>query len=221
LVQATYAIAPEWAAAARFGYIHTTYVGTPRLDDAWTGGATITYSVWLNFDKASTEGGSGAFTAGVVIHQMYDGTYVISHVIRGRWGALQRETIIRRIAEADAKLFKNLEVGIEQEPGSAGKESAEATVRNLAGHRVFVDRVSGSKEVRAQPFIAQVQNNNVSLVAGNWIREFLDECEAWPAATHKDQVDAAVGAFNRLVSTSGYDTTYAAFQPGFVDYDRR
>jgi hypothetical protein len=49
LVQATYAIAPEWAAAARLGYIHTTYVGTTRLDDAWTGGATITYSVWLNF----------------------------------------------------------------------------------------------------------------------------------------------------------------------------
>jgi hypothetical protein len=49
LVEATYALAPEWAAAARFGYIHTTYVGTPRLDDAWTGGATLSYSLWLNF----------------------------------------------------------------------------------------------------------------------------------------------------------------------------
>jgi hypothetical protein len=24
-------------------------VGTPRLDDAWTGGATLTYSLWVNF----------------------------------------------------------------------------------------------------------------------------------------------------------------------------
>jgi Putative beta-barrel porin 2 len=52
LVQATYAFGPEWAAAARFGYIHTTYVGSPRLDDAWTGGATITYSLWLNWALA-------------------------------------------------------------------------------------------------------------------------------------------------------------------------
>jgi hypothetical protein len=52
LVQATYALAPEWAAAARFGYIHTTYVGTTRLDDAWTGGATITYSLWVNWSLA-------------------------------------------------------------------------------------------------------------------------------------------------------------------------
>jgi hypothetical protein len=49
LLQATYGIAPEWAASARFGYIHTTYVGATRLDDAWLGGATITYSVWVNF----------------------------------------------------------------------------------------------------------------------------------------------------------------------------
>jgi predicted phage terminase large subunit-like protein len=155
------------------------------------------------------------------MHQMYDGTYVISHIARGRWGALERERKIKMLVDADGKLFHNYEVGVEQEPGSAGKESAEATVRNLAGKRVFIDRVTGNKEVRAQPFIAQVQNDNVRLVAGEWIHAFLDECESWPASAHKDQVDAAAGAFNRLTSTSGYDTTYAAFQPGFVDFDRR
>jgi predicted phage terminase large subunit-like protein len=168
-------------------------------------------------DKAATEGGSGAFTAAVVMHQMYDGTYVISHIARGRWGALEREKKIKALVDADGKLFKNYEVGVEQEPGSAGKESAEATVRNLAGKLVFVDRVTGSKEVRAQPFIAQVQNNNVWLAAGEWIHEFLDECEAWPAGTHKDQVDAAVGAFNRLASGPMYDTTYKAFDPYYRD----
>jgi len=172
-------------------------------------------------DKAATEGGSGAFTAAVVMHEMYDGTYVISHVVRGRWGALERERKIKILADADSKLFKNYEVGIEQEPGSAGKESAEATVRNLAGKRVFVDRVTGSKQVRAEPFLAQVQNNNVWLVAGRWNKDFLEECEVWPVGSYKDQVDAAVGAFNRLASTSDYDTSYAAFQPGFVDLDRR
>jgi hypothetical protein len=43
------------------------------VNDVDDGPADVhTYSVWLNFDKASTEGGSGAFTAGVVIHQMYE-----------------------------------------------------------------------------------------------------------------------------------------------------
>jgi Putative beta-barrel porin 2 len=49
LLQVTYALAREWAASARFGYIHTDFVGTFREDDAWTAGATITYSVWRNF----------------------------------------------------------------------------------------------------------------------------------------------------------------------------
>jgi hypothetical protein len=48
-LQATYALAREWAASARFGVIHTEYVDTGRLDDAWMGGATVTYSVWQNF----------------------------------------------------------------------------------------------------------------------------------------------------------------------------
>jgi phage terminase large subunit-like protein len=53
-----------------------------------------------------------------------------------------------------------------QKPGSGGKESAESTVRNLAGLRVFTDKPTGAKEVRAEPFVAQCQNDNVRLVAG-------------------------------------------------------
>ena len=132
------------------------------------------------------------------MNQMYDGSYVISHIARGRWGALEREKKIKALVEADNKLFTNYEVGVEQEPGSGGKESAEATVRNLAGKRVFVDRVTGSKEVRAEPFVAQVQNDNVRLVAGNWCHDFVDECESWPASTHKDQVDACLHPFLAL-----------------------
>jgi hypothetical protein len=49
LVHATYALAREWAASARFGYIRTEFVDTMRRDDAWMAGATITYSVWQNF----------------------------------------------------------------------------------------------------------------------------------------------------------------------------
>jgi hypothetical protein len=77
--------------------------------------------------------------------------------------------------------------------------------------------ITGKKEVRAEPFVAQCQGDNVRLVAGDWVSAFLDECEAWPASTHKDQVDACAGAFNHLTAGYGYDTTYRAFQPGYKD----
>jgi hypothetical protein len=48
LLQASYTIAPEWSANARFGYIRTQYVNNPRLDNAWTVGGTIEYSIWRN-----------------------------------------------------------------------------------------------------------------------------------------------------------------------------
>lgn len=171
------------------------------------------------------KGGSqdeGSYTAGVLMHKMQNGTFVISHIFRGQWSALEREQKIRLYCDADKKLLKtSYEVVIEQEPGSGGKESAENTIRMLAGMKVTADKVTGSKEVRAEPFVAQCQGDNVRLVGDGWYHAFIDECETWPAGKYKDQVDAAAGAFNTLTKGYGYDSTYAAWQPGFVDYDRR
>ena len=165
------------------------------------------------WDKGGSDGKDAAYTAGVLMHKMNDKTFVIAHVVRGRWSSLNREQRMREHAEADKKLSKNYMIVVEQEPGSAGKESAENTSRNLAGFRVYADRVTGSKQVRAEPFAAQVQAGNVFLRAGPWVEAFLDECETWPNGKYKDQVDAAAGAFNRLIKPYSYDTTYAGFNP--------
>jgi hypothetical protein len=76
------------------------------------------------WDKAGTEDG-GAYTAGALLHQLKDNRFVIEHVVRGQWSALQREEKIRFWAERDAKNSRPgaYEVGVEQEPGSGGKES--------------------------------------------------------------------------------------------------
>jgi predicted phage terminase large subunit-like protein len=165
---------------------------------------THTIRYW---DKAGTDAADNedaAYTAGARVHSMIDGTYVISHMVRGQWAALERETKIKTWAEADEAMFPGHEIYCEQEPGSGGKESAESTIRNLAGFRVYADKVTGHKEVRAEPFCAQVQGGNVYLVAGEWISDFLDECEVWPAAKWKDQVDAASGAFNKIATNTAY-----------------
>jgi predicted phage terminase large subunit-like protein len=111
---------------------------------------------------------------------------------------------LRGWAEIDASEFGLLEIFTEMEGGSGGKESAESTIRMLAGFRCYADRVTGDKVTRAEPFAAQVQNGSVGLVAGDWVTAFLDECETFPAGKWKDQIDAAAGAFSKLSTSTAY-----------------
>lgn len=158
------------------------------------------------WDKAGTKDG-GAYTAGVLMLRMRDDTYVVVDVRRGRWSALDRERMIRQTAEVDQKLYHLTRIYLEQEPGSGGKESAESSVRMLAGFSVEADRVIGAKEVRADPFAAQWQAGNVRLVLGDWNRDYLDEHEHFPVGKYKDQVDASTGAFNKIASKYRYPST--------------
>jgi len=149
------------------------------------------------WDKAGSTTKDAAYTAGVLMHLLTDGSYVVSDVVRGQWSALEREQRIKQTADADGRAVT---VWVEQEPGSGGKESAEATIRTLAGYRVYADRVTGSKEMRAEPYAAQVEAGNVTLVQGDWNRPFIQEHETFPAGSYKDQVDAAAGAFTKLAT---------------------
>lgn len=160
------------------------------------------------WDKAGTEGhAAGAYTCGVLMHLLQDGTTLIEDVIRGHWSALPREARIRQTAELDNR-NRLVETYVEQEPGSGGKESAEATVRSLRGYKVFADRATGKKEIRCEPYAAQVQAGNVAVLKADWNKPFWDEHEMWPNGKTKDQVDAAGAAFLKLtVRKSTYDST--------------
>jgi predicted phage terminase large subunit-like protein len=158
------------------------------------------------WDKAGTADG-GAFTVGVLMHWQHDGRFVIADVRRGQWAALDREKVIKSTAAIDKQTFPHHFIWVEQEPGSSGWESAQATIRMLAGFKVRADRVTGNKVDRAQPYAAQVQGGNVLLLAGEWNRVFLGEHETFPAGKFKDQVDAAAGAFSKLTTGSTYDTS--------------
>ncbi|OWY62994.1 hypothetical protein B7486_55465, partial [cyanobacterium TDX16] len=139
------------------------------------------------WDKAGTEG-AGAYSCGVLMGRSAEGLYFILDIIRGQWSAGQRESIIRDTAQADGR---SVPVWVEQEPGSGGKESAENTVRALAGWDAHAERVTGDKETRARPFAAQCEAGNVRLVKAPWNRDFIDEAIGFPSGRFKDQVDAA------------------------------
>ena len=110
------------------------------------------------------------------------------------------------MAAIDKATYGNVRIVVEQEPGSGGKESAERTIAMLRGYPVEADRVTGNKEIRAEPYAGQVQGGNVGLVGADWNEPFLDEHEAFPNYKYKDQVDAAAGACAKL-SVRGYDTS--------------
>jgi predicted phage terminase large subunit-like protein len=152
------------------------------------------------WDKAGTDG-AGAYTAGVKMSRMTDGSYLVEHVERGQWSANKRENRIRETAEHDGK---DVHIWMEQEPGSSGKDVAQLSIRNLAGFTARADRVSGkgSKEIRAEPYSAQVEAGNVYLLKADWNDEFIREHALFPNGTYKDQVDAAAGCFSKLVKNN-------------------
>lgn len=154
------------------------------------------------WDKAGTEGG-GAYTAGVLFGRTEDGLYFVENVVRGQWGSHARNQVMLETAKADRQRCGSVQVVVEQEPGSGGKESAEYTLKLLAGFPVFAERVTGDKLTRAQPLAAQVQAGNVRLVRGSWNTAYIDELSTFPAGPYKDQVDASAGAFNRLAGVPG------------------
>jgi predicted phage terminase large subunit-like protein len=152
-----------------------------------------TFRYW---DKAASED-AGAYTCGVKMSQLKDKRFLIHDVIRGQWSPDVREKVIRSTAEVDGSKVR---IYIEQEPGSGGKESVEASIKNLAGFAAYADRPTGDKIRRADPFSVQVNISNVSLLRGDWNQAFKDELEIFPFGTYKDQVDAASGAFNLLAA---------------------
>jgi predicted phage terminase large subunit-like protein len=161
-------------------------VNMPVIDKGWR---LVRY-----WDKAGTTD-DGAYTVGVLMGRDSHGIFWVLDVVRGQWDAGEREKTIVRTTKLDGKRVK---VFVEQEPGSSGKESVEATIRRLAGYRAYADRPTGDKAQRAEPYATQVDNHNVVLVRAEWNEEYLEELSFFPNSTYKDQVDASSGAFAHL-----------------------
>lgn len=154
------------------------------------------------WDKAGTKGGKGAESAGVKMAGPWKGMYIVADVVHGRWSSLERNTVMKQVAERDGK---EVVVWTEQEPGSGGLESAETTIRMLAGWDVHKEPVRGDKVTRASPLSAQAEAGNVALLKADWNDGFLRQLHNFPDGL-KDMVDAAGGAFNKLAAAEECDT---------------
>lgn len=161
-------------------------------------------SIVRYWDKAGTGDGDNdkkrkqsAWTVGCKMAVLKNGHYVIMDIVRGKWSSEDREREMRRVAEMDGR---HTIQWMEQEPGSGGKESAQGSIRNLAGYIAKAETVTGDKVSRADPYAVQVNWGNVYLLRAPWNKDYIDEHRFFPYSRFKDQVDASSGAFNKLAT---------------------
>jgi predicted phage terminase large subunit-like protein len=156
---------------------------------------------WVrSWDKAGTSknqkgSGSAAWTVGVLMGMDKHGRVWVCDVIRERLGSFDREELIKKTAEEDGD---DVEIVLEIEGGSGGKESAEGTVTRLHGYRIFTYSPGSDKETRAYQYSSQVTAGNVFLLDRHWTKPFVEEHRYFPNSKFKDQVDASSAGYNRL-----------------------
>nr|WP_256434996.1 phage terminase large subunit [Deinococcus sp. JMULE3] len=177
------------------------------------------------WDRAATEVTKDSpdpdWTVGVLMAIAEDGLIYIEDVVRFRGGPMTVEQMILATAEMDHQTYGlNVTIGIEQDPGSAGKSDAANYVRLLSRFNTRVFPVSKAKVVRFGPFSAQAEGKNVRIKRADWNEAYLRTLEKFPTpGVHDDDVDATSGAYNALKDTPQPKPRAAAAQlgPGSLD----
>ena len=156
-------------------------------------------TVWARrWDMASSKPRAGRdpdWTAGALVG-LSDGVWYIADMKRLQGAPSQTEGMITEVAKTDPR---GTRIRMEQEPGSSGVTVIDYFARKvLVGYDFEGKRSTGNKVLRAQAVASAVGRQNVKLIRGMWISDFLDEFEAFPHGSHDDQVDAVSGAFEDL-----------------------
>jgi predicted phage terminase large subunit-like protein len=159
------------------------------------------------WDRAATkETGTNDpdYTVGIKLGKTAQGEYYVLDMKRFRDTPLQVENKIKNVASNDGL---EVEIGIEQDPGSAGKSESASYVRLLAGYVIRLYRPTKDKLTRAKPVSAQCEHGNVKVVRGDWNNAFFRELENFDGSGngHDDIVDSFSGAFNAICNTVDID----------------
>ena len=165
------------------------------------------------WDLAATEknpANDPDFTVALKMGRAPDGRLYILHCESFRRSPHQVKEAIRALAEQDGP---SVIIGMPRDPGQAGKAQARDLAAMLGGWNVRIRAESGDKVTRFNPFSAQCEAGNVSLVRASWNDELFQQLEAFPEAAHDDHADACSGACNLLTGArrlSGARSQYAS-----------
>ena len=122
---------------------------------------------------------------------MHDGVIYLDGGIhmKAEWPDVRKVIVATMLSERS-----DTQVGIEE--AWQGLEAVQELRRmpELSGVTFRGIKVDKDKVSRAMPWAARAEAGTVKLVAGPWVKPFIDEVVAFPTAPHDDYVDAASGA---------------------------
>lgn len=192
------AVAGEYFKREWFPVVDAIPAGWTRVIRYWDRAAT----------KPNENNKNPDFTAGCLMYKYADGRFLIADMKHERDTPAKIEHLVKNTASQDGW---DVEIGIEQDPGSAGVADKDNYVRLLQGYRIIVSKPTKNKVTRASPLSSQAEQHNIMILRGAWNEEFFKECERFPPdetqvvkssdeddSGHDDQIDAASGAFNEL-----------------------
>ncbi len=152
------------------------------------------------WDRAATPGG-GCNTAGVLVGQRGAAIFFLD-CDAGQWTPDDVYVRMESCAVADEAKYGGLEyveIWIEEEQGSGGKESAIRAKQRMASHRVDTERPWTNKQARAQPLATAISVGEVYVVSDEpWFIQWYEELRKFPNGPWKDRVDASSGAYNKI-----------------------
>jgi predicted phage terminase large subunit-like protein len=162
------------------------------------------------WDLAATQGG-GDFTVGSLCGYARDtDMFFIMNIVRRQLSPHSVEDLVRQTAISDGT---GTEIGIEQEPGSAGLALVEHYARNVVPEfRVTPFPVTKNKIVRAQPLLAGAEAGKVILAIASWNKEYIDEFNEFPG-DFDDQIDTTSAAFTKLTGKKFFTASWGRNLP--------
>lgn len=155
------------------------------------------------WDLGGSDSTKADYSVGCLMSRSPEGLFYIEDIKRGQWSPKERNEHIKATCEADRLAFGVMPTWIEKVPGLA-VEVIDNIIRFLAGYSVHTEMAKKDKETRADPLSSQCEGGNVKVVKGAWNVSFRNELTSFPHGANDDQVDAASGAFSKLVGGSDW-----------------
>lgn len=137
-------------------------------------------------------------TAGVLSVE-YNGIEYVLHTVVLRKGPADRDKIIADIAKADARIWDNYRVCMEETTGADGKQAYQAMHSDLARRGIVCmsSPAIKSKEIRAAPAAGAIKYGLMRILKGRpWTTILTNELKNFPHGAHDDIVDALAHGHN-------------------------
>lgn len=155
------------------------------------------------WDRAATkptpENPDPDWTRGLAMSKLAGGEFIVTDMVSVRDTPGVVENLVVSTAKQDGY---QVQVGLEQDPGSAGVADVANMARKLQGYQVKVNKPTKDKVTRARPVSAAAENGLILVLRAPWNEAFFAELENFSEDLKgkDDQVDTLSGAFNSLAA---------------------